>query len=131
MPRRKVDGVLTLPLTDEAGTAVLDYVRHGRPTLATGVLFLRVRPSAGLLKPTAVTEVFQTRARHSGLTLPFQGPHCLRHSLAVGCCVRACHSRRSVTCSDIGASRAPASICGSRRRTFRKHDKHRDVPSST
>jgi site-specific recombinase XerD len=83
VPRRKVDGVLTLPLTDEAGTAVLDYVRQGRPTLATRVLFLRVRPPAGLLKPTAVAEVFQTRARHSGLTIPFQGPHCLRHSLAV------------------------------------------------
>jgi site-specific recombinase XerD len=83
VPRRKVDGVLTLPLSDEAGNAVLDYLRHGRPTLPTRVLFLRVRPPAGLLKPTAVTEVFQTRARHSGLTIPFQGAHCLRHSLAV------------------------------------------------
>jgi site-specific recombinase XerD len=83
VPRRKVDGVLTLPLTDDAGTAVLAYIRHGRPTLPTRVLFLRVRPPAGLLKPTAVTEVFQTRARHSGLAIPFQGPHCLRHSLAV------------------------------------------------
>jgi integrase/recombinase XerD len=35
------------------------------------------------LKPTAVTEVFQTRARRSGLAIPFHGPHCLRHSLAV------------------------------------------------
>jgi integrase/recombinase XerD len=83
VPRRKVDGVLTLPLTDETGNAVLDYIRHGRPTLPTRVLFLRVRPPAGLLKPTAVTEVFQTCARHSQLTIPFQGPHCLRHSLAV------------------------------------------------
>jgi integrase/recombinase XerD len=83
VPRRKVDGVLTLPLTDDAGTAVLDYIQHGRPTLPTRVLFLRVRPPAGLLKPTAVTEVFQTHARHSGLAIPFQGPHCLRHSLAV------------------------------------------------
>lgn len=83
VPRRKVDGALVLPLTDDAGTAVLDYVRHGRPPLPTRVLFLRVRPPAGLLKPTAVTEVFQTRARRSGLTIPFQGPHCLRHSLAV------------------------------------------------
>jgi integrase/recombinase XerD len=47
------------------------------------VVFLRVRPPAGVLKPTAVTEVFQTRARRSGLAIPFQGPHCLRHSLAV------------------------------------------------
>jgi integrase/recombinase XerD len=83
VPRRKVDGVLTLPLTDDAGAAVLDYIRHGRPTLPTRVLFLRVRPPAGVLKPTAVTEVFQTRARRSGLAILFQGAHCLRHSLAV------------------------------------------------
>lgn len=83
VPRRKVDGVLTLPLTDDVGTAVLDYLRRGRPRVPTRVLFLRVRPPAGVLKPTAVTEVFQTRARHSGLAIPFQGPHCLRHSLAV------------------------------------------------
>jgi integrase/recombinase XerD len=83
VPRRKVDGVLVLPLTDDVGSAVLDYVRHGRPPHPTRVLFLRVRPPAGVLKPTALTEVFQTWARRSGLAIPFQGPHCLRHSLAV------------------------------------------------
>jgi site-specific recombinase XerD len=83
VPRRKVDGALTLPLTDDAGDAVLNYVRHGRPRLPTRVVFLRARPPAGVLKPTAVTEVFQTRARRSGLAIPFQGAHCLRHSLAV------------------------------------------------
>ena len=83
VPRRKVDGVLVLPLTDAIGDAVLDYVQHGRPLLPTRVLFLRARPPAGVLKPTAVTEVFQTRARRSGLAIPFQGAHCLRHSLAV------------------------------------------------
>src|SRR6266849_3573129 len=29
VPRRKVDGALTLPLTDDAGDAVLKYVQHG------------------------------------------------------------------------------------------------------
>ncbi len=83
VPRRKVDGALMFPLTDDAGEAVLDYVQHGRPPQPTRVLFLRARPPAGVLKPTAVTEVFQSCARRSGLTIPFQGPHCLRHSLAV------------------------------------------------
>lgn len=83
VPRRKVEGTLVLPLTDAIGDAVLAYVQHGRPSLPTRVLFLRARPPAGLLKPTAVTEVFQTRARRSGLAIPFQGAHCLRHSLAV------------------------------------------------
>jgi integrase/recombinase XerD len=83
VPRRKVGGVLVLPLTDDVGDAILDYVQHGRPTQPTRVVFLRARPPAGVLKPTAVTEVFQTCARRSGLAIPFQGPHCLRHSLAV------------------------------------------------
>jgi integrase/recombinase XerD len=34
------------------------------------------------LKPTAVTEAFQLRVRLSGLDIPYQGPHCLRHSYA-------------------------------------------------
>ena len=37
----------------------------------------------GILKPTAVTEAFQAWARRSRLGIPYQGAHCLRHSLAV------------------------------------------------
>jgi site-specific recombinase XerD len=36
-----------------------------------------------VLKPTAVSEAFQKWVRHSGLPIPFQGPHCLRHAYAV------------------------------------------------
>jgi integrase/recombinase XerD len=81
--RRKVEGPLLLPLTDAVATSVLAYVRDGRPSSPSRVLFLRHRAPAGLLKPTAVTEVFQARARRSGLAIPFQGVHCLRHSVAV------------------------------------------------
>jgi len=81
--RRKVEGALLLPLTDGVGAALLDYLQHGRPPQPTRLVFLRHRPPAGVLKPTAVTEVFQARVRRSGLAIPFQGPHCLRHSLAV------------------------------------------------
>jgi site-specific recombinase XerD len=72
-----------LPLIPDVGAALLDYIRRGRPTDPSRVVFLRVRPPAGVLKATAVTEVFQARARRSGLGIPFHGPHCLRHSLAV------------------------------------------------
>jgi len=44
---------------------------------------LRIRAPHGRLKPTAVSEVFQNQARKSGLNIPYQGPHCLRHSYAV------------------------------------------------
>jgi site-specific recombinase XerD len=98
IPQRKTRGSLWLPLTDNVGTALLDYLRHGRPALAVRrqrisfrggpppiyrELFLRHRTPIGVLKPTAVTEAFQAWSKRSGLTIPFQGPHCLRHSYAV------------------------------------------------
>ena len=98
IPQRKTGGSLWLPLTDNVGNALVDYLRLGRPVLALRrqrvpfrggpprryrELFLRHRTPAGVLKPTAVTEAFQAWARRSGLPIPFQGVHCLRHSYAV------------------------------------------------
>ena len=42
-----------------------------------------MRASVSLLKPTAITDAFQALVRKSGLEIPFDGPHCLRHSFAV------------------------------------------------
>jgi site-specific recombinase XerD len=72
-----------LPLTESVGTALLDYLRRGRPLSQRREVFLRARAPAGVLKPTAITEAFQAWSRRSGLKIPYQGPHCLRHSLAV------------------------------------------------
>jgi site-specific recombinase XerD len=98
IPQRKTRGSLWLPLTDDVGTALLEYLRQGRPALAVRrqrvpfrggppplyrELFLRHRTPVGVLKPTAVTEAFQAWSKRSGLTIPFQGAHCLRHSYAV------------------------------------------------
>ncbi len=81
--RSKVRSSLILPLTMEVGTAILAYLRDGRPRLAHREIFLRVRAPDGPLEPTAVSEVFQGWVRRSGLQIPFRGPHCLRHSLAI------------------------------------------------
>jgi site-specific recombinase XerD len=81
--RPKAKAPLILPLTDEVGGALVDYLRHARPCLPYREVFLRVRAPAGWLKPTAVTEAFQTWTRRGRLSIPYQGPHCLRHSLAV------------------------------------------------
>lgn len=83
VPARKHGTPLTLPLTDTVGRVLLRYLRAGRPVTDRRELFLRGRAPAGVLKPTAVTEAFQAWARRSGLGIPFQGAHCLRHSLAV------------------------------------------------
>ena len=83
IPRHKTNTPLVLPLMDDVGESLVAYLRHGRPELRYPELFLRCRAPAGVLKPTAVAEAFQRWTRRSGLDIPFQGSHCLRHSFAV------------------------------------------------
>lgn len=83
VPLRKTVTPLLLPLTDPVGESLVAYLRRGRAALPYREVFLRCRAPAGLLKPTAVTEAFQALVRRSGLSIPYQGPHCLRHSYAV------------------------------------------------
>jgi site-specific recombinase XerD len=83
VPQRKTGTPLLLPLTDPAGTVLVRYLRRGRPSSPQRELFLRAHAPAGVLKPSAVAEVFQHWVRRSGLPIPFQGAHCLRHSYAV------------------------------------------------
>jgi site-specific recombinase XerD len=83
VPRPKTKTPIVLPLTKEVGAAIAGYLRRDRPDLPHREVFLRVRAPAGQLKPTAVTEAFQAWTRRARLPIPYQGPHCLRHSLAV------------------------------------------------
>lgn len=84
VPRPKIGTPLILPLTDEVGAALLDYLRRARPDSSHRQLFLRIRVPLGPIKATAVNDVFDAWARHSGISLPsLGGPHCLRHSLAM------------------------------------------------
>lgn len=81
--QRKTGKSLLLPLTDAIGENIIDYLHKGRPSVPYREIFVRHRAPSGTLKPTAVAEVFQCWVRRSGLNIPFQGPHCLRHSYAV------------------------------------------------
>jgi integrase/recombinase XerD len=83
VPRPKMKMPIVLPLTKEVGAAIAVYLRRDRPDVPHREVFLRVRAPAGVLKPTAVTEAFQAWTRRGHLPIPYQGPHCLRHSLAV------------------------------------------------
>ena len=83
VPRPKMKTPIVLPLTKEVGAAIIEYLKRDRPDLPHREVFLRVRAPAGPLAPTAVTEAFQAWTRRAGLAIPYQGPHCLRHSLAV------------------------------------------------
>jgi integrase/recombinase XerD len=95
--QRKTGRLLWLPLTDEVATALLEYLRRGRPHLGVRrfrrgfqsdhpefrEIFLRCVTPAGVLKATAIAEAFQKWSRLSGLNIASQGVHCLRHSYAL------------------------------------------------
>lgn len=79
----KTRRALELPLTDSVASVLIDYLKTVKRPEGYRELFLRMRAPTGRLKPTAVTEAFQAWSRRSGLAIPFQGAHCLRHSYAV------------------------------------------------
>lgn len=81
--RSKTRSTLIHPLTDEVATAMVTYIRDARPSWPQRQVFLRGRAPSGGIGPTAVTEAFQKWVRRSGLSLPYYGAHCLRHSLAI------------------------------------------------
>jgi integrase/recombinase XerD len=81
--QRKTSSPLELPLTNEVSAALVKHLKKTPPTAPHRRVFLRMRAPIGVLKPTAVTEAFQALLRRSGTEIPFNGPHCLRHSFAV------------------------------------------------
>jgi integrase len=74
---------LELPLTNEVSSAIVRHLKRTPPPSPYRRIFLRMRAPIGVLKRTAVGEAFQCLVRKSGLPIPSQGPHCMRHSLAV------------------------------------------------
>jgi site-specific recombinase XerD len=81
--QRKTSSPLELPLTNEVLAVMVKHLKRTPPPAPYRRVFLRMRAPIGMLKPTAVTEAFQAAARKSGLNIPYQGPHCLRHSYAL------------------------------------------------
>ena len=84
--RRGPDRAARLPppwtLRLERASAARSVPRRTAAQLS-GAVSPRPHPATGVLKPTAVTEAFQAWSKRSGLAIPFQGVHCLRHSYAV------------------------------------------------
>ena len=82
--RPKVRAPIHLPLTKEAGAALLDYLRYERPPTAWREVFLRIRRPIAPLSPGGVSAAFELWKQRRGLYMAeCGGPHCLRHSLAV------------------------------------------------
>jgi integrase/recombinase XerD len=81
--RTKNKRALELPLTDEAATILIGYLRKARLKSNHRHLFQRVYAPGGPMQRTALREVLAERIRRSGLALPSCGAHVLRHSFAM------------------------------------------------
>jgi integrase len=84
VPRSKVKTPLDLPLTDEVGAALIDYLRQApRRDPSHREVFLRVWAPWRKLSPTGVAEALHRWTQRVQLPIERLRPHCLRHSLAV------------------------------------------------
>jgi len=83
--QRKTKGKTILPLLPEVGSAIIDYLKNGRPTMKCDTIFVRhTCPITPLMPPTLHSIVWQY-LQLAGIKVPDgkkHGPHALRHSLA-------------------------------------------------
>jgi len=72
-----------MPLLDDVGKALADYLRHGRPVCDTRRVFVRLcAPYRGLKHASSLCDVVKRALARAGIVAPFSGAHLLRHSLA-------------------------------------------------
>jgi site-specific recombinase XerD len=69
-----------LPLPADVGQAIVDYLRHDRPSVAARALFINVRVPYSPMMTASVQGVVVTAARRAGLV--GVSAHRLRHTLA-------------------------------------------------
>jgi len=77
---------LELPLTDDVGWAVIDYLRNGRPKTNEHILFVRHSSEGGAIShQNKLQSILHKYMRRAGLRIPkeeHRGLHSLRSSLA-------------------------------------------------
>jgi len=88
-----------LPLTQEVGQAIVDYLQHGRPRTSLELVFIRSRaPLRALDSHSAVTAIVARALQRAGISRPSRGAaYLLRHSVATSML------RQGASLQDIGA----------------------------
>ncbi len=73
-----------LPLTEEVGTALVSYIRGGRPSTSTRAIFLHAQPPHRPWRgASAVSQLVHRRLLQSGYPAqPWRGAHLFRHTVA-------------------------------------------------
>ncbi len=73
-----------LPIPQDVGEALAEYLLNGRPRCATRRVFIRAKaPRQGFAGSVAVCDTVRRALSRAGLSPPRKGAHLLRHSLAV------------------------------------------------
>jgi site-specific recombinase XerD len=86
-----------MPLPQEVGDALLEYIEKGRPPIKTDRVFIRVDAPIGPLTRQAVFHITKSAIQRAGIKAPSNGPHMLRHSVATAML------REGVSLAGIGA----------------------------
>jgi site-specific recombinase XerD len=72
----------TLPLEPSTGNAIARYLRHGRPTSTSRIVFLTLRAPHRPLSPSGMYDVVLRYLSEADLPSRGRGPHGLRHACA-------------------------------------------------
>lgn len=81
--QQKTKKHLTLPLPDDVGWAIIDYLKNGRPISDSKYVFIQHKPPYG--QYSDLRNVLVKQMRKAGIETPANkriGMHCFRHSLA-------------------------------------------------
>jgi integrase/recombinase XerD len=83
--QQKTGRVLVLPLINDVGEAVIDYLRNARPHSDCELVFLKLNGPCEPMSPISIHSTVHRRLKAAGVAIPpgkKHGPHALRHSLA-------------------------------------------------
>jgi site-specific recombinase XerD len=79
---RSKGSISRMPILQELGYALVDYLKHARPTCVSDIFFTRVHHPFTGLTPSAISSIVRTRLQRAGCHTKHQGAHLLRHSFA-------------------------------------------------
>ena len=80
IPERKAGHSTAFPLSTVVGEALLDYLRHGRPTTTDRHVFFRAVAPLRPIGAAAVSSLARFYLLKAGVDVPRPGSHTLRHS---------------------------------------------------
>ena len=85
LTQEKTNHTITLPLLNDIGWSIIDYIKNGRPNVAIDYLFIQHRaPYENFSSSNAVSSIFVRRMHHAKLNIAREkrcGIHSLRHTL--------------------------------------------------